>query len=136
MESPDLEVAPACIAASSRREGADDESQHEDSDGLGLGGKGSTRLPRRWPGPQEWKEVYRLDNADYRIEMTVHFFPPYLGKRLTFSSTANPGKELCYSGNGNSSSCMERFVGLGPQLPTGSSRGGRACRRRRGFEKS
>ena len=62
-------------------------------------------------GPQEWKEVYRLDNADYRIEMTVHFFPPYLGKRLTFSSTANPGKELCYSGNGDSSSCMERFVG-------------------------
>jgi hypothetical protein len=65
-----------------------------------------------WPcGAQEREEVYRLDTADYRIEMTVRFFPPYLGGRLVFYSSANPGKELCYSGNGDSSSCIERFVG-------------------------
>jgi hypothetical protein len=62
-------------------------------------------------GAQERQAVYRFDNPDYRIEMNVRFFPPYLGRRLTFSSTANPGKELCYSGNGNASSCIERFVG-------------------------
>ena len=60
---------------------------------------------------QERAEVYRLDTADYRIEMTVRFFPPYLGRRLSFRSAANPKKLLCYSGNGDSSSCIERFVG-------------------------
>ena len=62
-------------------------------------------------GAQEREEVYRLDTADYRIEMTVRFFPPYLGGRLAFHNSANPRKELCYSGNGDSSSCIERFVG-------------------------
>jgi len=60
---------------------------------------------------QEREQVYRLDTADYRIEMTVRFFPPYLGGRLTFHNSADPKKELCYSGNGDSSSCIERFVG-------------------------
>jgi hypothetical protein len=60
---------------------------------------------------RERDAVYRLDTADYRIEMTVRYFPPYLGGRLSFDSRANPGKELCYSGNGDSSSCIERFVG-------------------------
>jgi hypothetical protein len=62
-------------------------------------------------GAQEREAVYRLDTVDYCIEMTVKFFPPYLGGRLAFHSSANPGKELCYSGNGDSSSCAERFVG-------------------------
>jgi hypothetical protein len=62
-------------------------------------------------GAQEREAVYRLDTADYRIEMTVRFFPPYLGGRLVFYSSANRGKELCYSGNGDSSSRIERFVG-------------------------
>ena len=62
-------------------------------------------------GAQERKVCYRFDTADYRIEMTVRFFPAYLGGRLAFSSDATPGKELCYSGNGDSSSCIERFVG-------------------------
>jgi hypothetical protein len=60
---------------------------------------------------QEREAVYRLDTANYRIEMTVRFFPPYLGRRLVFYNSANPGKELCYSGNGDSQSCIERFVG-------------------------
>jgi hypothetical protein len=60
---------------------------------------------------KEREAVYRLDNSDYRIEMIVQFFPPYLGTRLSFQSDANPQKELCYSGNGDSSSCVERFVG-------------------------
>jgi hypothetical protein len=62
-------------------------------------------------GAQEREEVYRLDTADYRIEMNVKFFAPYLGKRLVFYNSQNPGKELCYSGNGDSSSCVERFAG-------------------------
>jgi hypothetical protein len=62
-------------------------------------------------GAQEHEAVYRLDTADYRIEMNVRFFPPYLGGRLVFYSSANPAKELCYSGNGDSSSCIQRFVG-------------------------
>ena len=62
-------------------------------------------------GAQERAEVYRLDTADYRIEMTVRFFSPYLGRQLSFRSVANPKKLLCYSGNGDSSSCLERFVG-------------------------
>jgi hypothetical protein len=62
-------------------------------------------------GAQDREEFYRLDTAGYRIEMNVRFFAPYLGKRLAFYSSQNPGKELCYSANGDSSSCVERFVG-------------------------
>ena len=62
-------------------------------------------------GAEERAEVYRPDTADYRIEMTVRFFPPYLGRQLSFRSAANPKTLLCYSGNGDSSSCLERFVG-------------------------
>jgi hypothetical protein len=62
-------------------------------------------------GAQERDKVYRLDTTDYRIEMTVQRFPSYVGGRLVFYNSTNPGKEQCYSGNGNSSSCMEHFVG-------------------------
>jgi hypothetical protein len=62
-------------------------------------------------GAQERAEVYRLDTADYRIEMTVRFFSPYLGRQLSFRSASNPTKLLCYSGNGDSSHCLEKFVG-------------------------
>ena len=62
-------------------------------------------------GAHERTEVYRLDTADYRIQMTVRFFPPYLGRQLSFRSSSNPNKLLCYSGNGDSSLCLERFVG-------------------------
>jgi len=62
-------------------------------------------------GAEEREAVYRLDTADYRIEMGVRFFPPYVGGRLVFHNSLNPGKELCYSGSGDSSACIERFVG-------------------------
>jgi len=62
-------------------------------------------------GAQEAQTVYRFETTDYRIEMSVGFFPPYQGRRLAFYSSAQAGKELCYSGNGDSSSCIERFVG-------------------------
>lgn len=62
-------------------------------------------------GAEERGAVYRLDTADYCIEMSVRFFPPYMGERLVFYNSTNPGKELCYSGNGDSSACIERFVG-------------------------
>ena len=47
-------------------------------------------------GAQEREEVYRLDTADYRIEMRVRFYKPYLSERLVLYSSQNPGKELCY----------------------------------------
>src|ERR1017187_4609718 len=62
-------------------------------------------------GAQEAQTVYRFETAGYRIEMSVGVFPPYQGRRLAFYSSAQAGKELCYSGNGDSSSCIERFVG-------------------------
>lgn len=62
-------------------------------------------------GAQEGETVYRFETLDYRIEMTVKAFPPYLGRRLAFSSLTQPGKELCYSGNGDPGSCTEQFVG-------------------------
>jgi hypothetical protein len=60
---------------------------------------------------EEDVEVHRLDTANYRIEMIVQFLSSYLGRQLSFRSMANPKKLMCYSGNGDSSSCMERFVG-------------------------
>ena len=62
-------------------------------------------------GAQERSEVYQLETTDYRIEMTVRFFSPYVSRQLSFRSVENPQKLLCYSGNGDSSSCLERFVG-------------------------
>jgi hypothetical protein len=62
------------------------------------------------PCAEERKEVYRFDTADYRIEMTVAFYPPWLGRKLDFLNSEEP-KQLCYSGNGDSRSCVERFVG-------------------------
>jgi hypothetical protein len=58
--------------------------------------------------------IYRLDTEDYRIEMTIRFLPPYLGRRLTLFNTANPGQPLCSPENVDSRSCVEsvvRFVG-------------------------
>jgi hypothetical protein len=62
-------------------------------------------------GAQERVEVYRLDTTDYRIQMSVRFDLPYKGRQLTFRSRANPKQLLCYSGNGDSSTCLESFVG-------------------------
>jgi hypothetical protein len=62
-------------------------------------------------GAQHRQAAYHFETADFRIEMMVEFLPPYQGQRLTFRSSARPGEELCYSGNGQSGACLERFVG-------------------------
>src|ERR1035437_3040937 len=62
-------------------------------------------------GGQEREEAYRLETADYRIETTVRLLPPHPGGGRVFYNSGNPRKKLCYSGNGDSSSCIERFVG-------------------------
>lgn len=55
--------------------------------------------------------MYHFETADFRIEMAVQFLPPYQGRRLVFYNSARPEEELCYSGNGQSGACLERFVG-------------------------
>jgi hypothetical protein len=60
---------------------------------------------------QEHAQVYRLDTADYQINMTVRFFSPYLGTQLSFRRVSNPNESLCYSATGVSDSCLQRFVG-------------------------
>jgi hypothetical protein len=44
--------------------------------------------------------------------MTVTFLDPYLGRRLAFFNSFDPGKKLCYSaGDAIAGRCVERFVG-------------------------
>ena len=62
-------------------------------------------------GAQNRETIYRFKTADYKIEMSVRPFPPYLGQRLSFHNSANPGMQVCVSGNGESGSCVEKFVG-------------------------
>jgi hypothetical protein len=55
---------------------------------------------------------YGFVTKDYSIEMKIAFLDPYAGQRLAFSSSVDPGKELCFSvGDGTTGPCMERFVG-------------------------
>ena len=49
--------------------------------------------------------------GDYIITMDVHFLDPYVGKRLVFYNSADPGKEICAVRIGESGACPERFVG-------------------------
>ena len=86
-------------------------------------------------GTQEREAVYRLDNSDYRIEMIVRFFPPYLGRRLTFSSTRTRGRSCVTRATGILPPASSGSSGLWRQSPTDSSRVGRTCRRRRRFGK-
>jgi hypothetical protein len=62
-------------------------------------------------GVPEREVVYRFDTSKYRIEMTVGFYPPYLGRRLSFHNSREPDNEQCYSGSGDSVSCVAQFVG-------------------------
>ena len=67
---------------------------------------------KKTPGAAKYARVTMdRESADFRVDVTVRFFSPYLGRQLSFRSVANPKKLLCYSGNGDSSSCLERFVG-------------------------
>jgi hypothetical protein len=62
-------------------------------------------------GGPERDVVYRFETADYRIEMTVKFYPPYLGRKLSFHNSTEPDNERCYSSSGDSGSCVAQFVG-------------------------
>jgi hypothetical protein len=56
--------------------------------------------------------TYGFATRDYLIEMKITFVDPYVGQRLTFSSSLDPGRELCFSaGDGRTGPCIERFVG-------------------------
>ncbi len=55
---------------------------------------------------------YGFVTRDYSIEMKITFLDRYVGQRLAFSSSVDPGKELCFSaGDGRIGPCIERFVG-------------------------
>lgn len=49
--------------------------------------------------------------GDYVVTMDVLFLEPYVGKRLVFYNSADPGKEICAVRIGPSGVCPERFVG-------------------------
>lgn len=72
-------------------------------------------------------QTYTFTAGDYHIQMEVRFLEPYVGKRLVFYNSTNPGKEICVYPSGKSLVCPERFVGavatvtLAVMPPTGDS---------------
>ena len=55
---------------------------------------------------------YAFSTRDHSIEMKIAFLHPYLGQRLSFSSSVDSEKELCFStSEGMTGPCIERFVG-------------------------
>src|SRR5690348_17175616 len=60
--------------------------------------------------PREKRAKYGFATKDYSIQMAVTFFRPYVGRRLAFVSTIDPGKQVCYSADG-SDRCVEHLVG-------------------------
>lgn len=60
----------------------------------------------------EQDTTYGFVTRDYWIAMKITFLDPYVGQRLAFSSSLEPGRELWFSaGDGRGGSCIERFVG-------------------------
>ena len=55
--------------------------------------------------------TYGFATRQYMIEMSVSFPNPYLGSRLVFNSTLEPGKQLCPAIDGFPPGCIDRFVG-------------------------
>jgi len=55
--------------------------------------------------------TYGFATRQYMIEMRVSFPNPYSGRRLVFSSTLEPGKQICPAIDGIPSGCIDRFVG-------------------------
>lgn len=55
---------------------------------------------------------YGFATPRYTIEMDVAFYDRYAATRLSFASSLDSTRELCYSSDGQvSSACMDRFVG-------------------------
>jgi hypothetical protein len=56
--------------------------------------------------------TYGFATRDYTIRLRVAIFEPYRGRRLSFLTSIDTGKEFSYSGGrGTAGKCIERFVG-------------------------
>jgi hypothetical protein len=53
---------------------------------------------------------FTFATGEYIIKMDVRFLDPYVGERLVFYDTADPGKKICVR-IGESEPCPEHFVG-------------------------
>jgi hypothetical protein len=62
-------------------------------------------------GSPENNSKYGFATKDYSIEVKVAYFEPYKGSRLAFFTDANPGRQICFSGDGAGNRCVEHFVG-------------------------
>ncbi len=54
---------------------------------------------------------HSFTTGEHVVTMNVTFLDPYVGKRLVFYSTAEPGKEICALRAEQPGPCPERFVG-------------------------
>ena len=62
--------------------------------------------------PLDHEVEYGFATKNYSIRLSVAFFEPYWGRRLSFFTNADTSKEFCYSGDvGTPDECIERFVG-------------------------
>jgi hypothetical protein len=61
--------------------------------------------------PPESEVKYGFATKDYSIELRVNSFDSYLGRRLAFLSSVDPGKEVCFSADAGGGPCVEHFVG-------------------------
>ncbi|MFL6464140.1 MAG: hypothetical protein ACJ73N_06995 [Bryobacteraceae bacterium] len=66
----------------------------------------------RAASPLDHDIKYSFATRDYSIRLSVAFFEPYWGRRLSFFTSIDTRKEFCYSGDrGTTGKCIERFVG-------------------------
>jgi hypothetical protein len=66
----------------------------------------------RAASPLDHDVKYGFATRDYSIRLSVAFFEPYWGRRLSFFSNVDTTKEFCYSSDrGTTGKCIERFVG-------------------------
>jgi hypothetical protein len=49
--------------------------------------------------------------GDRMVALDIRFFDPYRGTRLVFYRDEEPGKSICWSGDGQDGKCPEHFVG-------------------------
>lgn len=69
-------------------------------------------MASRAASPLDHDVEYGFATRDYSVRLSVAFFEPYWGRRLSFFTKADTRKEFCYSGDhGTAEKCIERFVG-------------------------